>query len=101
MSAIIFEVPGRCVPCPRPRVRRGFTPYYPRRYTDWLASARQSLVTHPGEEELFQIYESGWYSPASRSEWGISQRFFNFLFGGGEDIRGCVELYALTIDELR
>jgi Holliday junction resolvase RusA-like endonuclease len=37
---ISFTVPGRCVPCPRPRVVRGKRAYFPKRYTDWLASAQ-------------------------------------------------------------
>ncbi len=37
---ISFTVPGRCVPCPRPRVVSGRKAHYPRRYTDWLDSAR-------------------------------------------------------------
>ncbi len=37
---ISFTVPGRCIPCPRPRVARGKKAYFPQRYTDWLDSAR-------------------------------------------------------------
>ena len=37
---ISFTVPGRCVPAPRPRGRKGQKAYYPTRYTDWLDSAR-------------------------------------------------------------
>jgi Holliday junction resolvase RusA-like endonuclease len=40
MRELSFTVPGRCVPCPRVRVKRGARAYYPRRYTDWLASAK-------------------------------------------------------------
>ncbi len=40
MTELSFTVPGRCIPCPRPRVVRGKKPYFPRRYTDWLDSAR-------------------------------------------------------------
>ena len=36
---ISFTVPGRCIPAPRPRVSRHGT-HYPKRYTDWLDSAR-------------------------------------------------------------
>ena len=36
---ISFTVPGRCIPTPRPRVSRYGT-HYPKRYTDWLDSAR-------------------------------------------------------------
>ncbi len=40
MAEISFTVPGRCIPCPRPRVARGKKAYFPKRYTDWLDSAR-------------------------------------------------------------
>ena len=40
MNSLSFTVPGRCVPCPRPRTVRGGKAYYPKRYTDWLASAK-------------------------------------------------------------
>lgn len=40
MSVVRFVVPGRCVPCPRPRATRGRGAYYPRRYTDWLEGAQ-------------------------------------------------------------
>ena len=39
-AGIRFEIPGRCVPCPRPRAVRGGRAYYPRRYTDWLEGAQ-------------------------------------------------------------
>ena len=42
-----IEVPGRCVPCPRPRVSRRGT-YYPKRYTDWLESARYEALRAVG-----------------------------------------------------
>lgn len=40
MGTLSFTVPGRCVPCPRPRTVRGGRAYYPKRYTDWLNSAK-------------------------------------------------------------
>ena len=43
-----FEIPGRCVPCPRPRGRRGQKAYYPKRYTDWLESARVEALRAAG-----------------------------------------------------
>ena len=30
-----FTVPGRPVPCPRPRIKWGHKAYYPQRYEDW------------------------------------------------------------------
>ncbi len=39
-AMISFTVPGRCIPAPRPRGRKGQKAYYPARYTDWLDSAR-------------------------------------------------------------
>ncbi len=39
MTELSFTVPGRCIPTPRPRVSRYGT-HYPKRYTDWLDSAR-------------------------------------------------------------
>ena len=39
MAELHFTVPGRCIPTPRPRVSRRGT-HYPKRYTDWLDSAR-------------------------------------------------------------
>ncbi len=39
MTELSFTVPGRCIPTPRPRVSRHGT-HYPKRYTDWLDSAR-------------------------------------------------------------
>ena len=40
MTELSFTVPGRCIPAPRPRGRKGQKAYYPVRYTDWLDSAR-------------------------------------------------------------
>ncbi len=40
MRELSFTVPGRCVPCPRPRVVYGRKAHYPKRYTDWRASAQ-------------------------------------------------------------
>ena len=40
MTELSFTVPGRCIPCPRPRVVKGKGAYFPQRYTDWLDSAR-------------------------------------------------------------
>lgn len=45
---VCFEVPGRCVPCPRPRGRRGHKAYYPRRYTDWLEGAQVEALKATG-----------------------------------------------------
>lgn len=39
-----FTIPGRCVPCPRPRAVRGRGAYYPKRYTDWLDAARVEVL---------------------------------------------------------
>ena len=41
-TKIVCEIPGRPVPCPRPRVSRKGT-YYPKRYTDWLNGAKALL----------------------------------------------------------
>lgn len=38
--SVSFQVPGVCVPCPRPRVPAGKKAYYPTRYTDWIDSAK-------------------------------------------------------------
>ena len=42
ITRIVCEIPGRPVPCPRPRVSRKGT-YYPKRYTDWLSGAKALL----------------------------------------------------------
>ena len=49
MSTYFIEVPGQCVPCPRPRARRGKRAYYPVRYTDWLESARYEALRAVGK----------------------------------------------------
>lgn len=45
---VCFEVPGRCVPCPRPRAVRGGRAYYPKRYTDWLEGAQVAALEAAG-----------------------------------------------------
>ena len=40
MTELSFTVPGRCIPCPRPRAVKGGRAYYPKRYTDWLLEAK-------------------------------------------------------------
>jgi|SRR3989337_1173333 len=49
MNTFYIEVPGRCVPCPRPRAVRGRGAYYPQRYTDWLDSARYETLRAVGK----------------------------------------------------
>jgi len=56
-----FSVPGRCVPCPRPRVARGKRSYYPKRYTDWKASAQVEALSACGRVL--------WQGPVELSVW--------------------------------
>lgn len=48
IDGIRFEIPGRCVPCPRPRAVRGGRAYYPKRYTDWLEGAQVAALQAAG-----------------------------------------------------
>lgn len=42
MTTITAEIPGKPVPCPRPRVSKHGT-HYPKRYTDWKSGAQALL----------------------------------------------------------
>ena len=48
---IVMEIPGRPIPCPRPRVSKHGT-YYPKAYQEWLSAAkvllRQACVKQNG-----------------------------------------------------
>jgi Holliday junction resolvase RusA-like endonuclease len=57
-----FTVPGRCIPCPRPRTVRGGRAYYSKRYTDWRASARVEALKACGRPLSFEPVElSVWF----------------------------------------
>src|SRR3990167_134597 len=44
MNTFYIEVPGRCMPCPRPRAVRGRGAYYPERYSQWRELAQVALI---------------------------------------------------------
>ena len=63
---VSFEVPGRCVPCPRPRAKVGHRAYYPKRYTDWKESAQVEALKAAGR--LL------WEGPVELSVWFYGAR---------------------------
>lgn len=50
-NSCLFHLPGKPVPCPRPRVtRQGFV-YYPQNYKDWKAAAAEHVPVLPAQLE--------------------------------------------------
>ncbi|NIP58195.1 MAG: hypothetical protein GWM92_16605 [Gemmatimonadetes bacterium] len=61
-------------------------------YERWVESAREGLVRHPSEEELFELARWGWGSPAAAPEAHGLTTLLGLTLGGRGQAGSCASL---------
>lgn len=63
-------------------------------YAEWRQSAERSIVRTPGEQELFDLAESGVLGAGGQDLQGFLPRFLNLVLGSGGAPGSCASLIA-------